>query len=300
MRRFILLSASVALAACGPSRTDTMRILAEEQSVSAQKDSLLKDVAQTQAFLGELTQQIGTVRNLKSGRPVSGPGFDLEENLTPAERRARIVSQVREITERLRESESRLEASRRRVAELTGSDASKSKRLAAFDSVVGSFRQILDSQKAQIEDLTEQVRTLTDDNARLTGENARLASTASMVTTERDSLVAEQNTAYYVADTREALAKRHIIERVGGFLGFGRTPVPARNLDPTQFTPIDVRQVSQIELPRPGRRYRVITPQNLAALDTPPDDQGRLSGTLKIRDPQQFWAHAKFMIIVEQ
>lgn len=300
MKRIILVAATLALAACGPSRTDTMRILAEEQSVAAQKDSLLKDVAQTQAFLSELTQQVGTVRNLKSGRPVGGNGSDLEENLTPAERRARILAQVREITMRLNESESRLETSRRRVVELTGSDASKSKRLAAFDSAVGSFRSIIESQRTQIADLSEQVRVLAEENARLAGDNARLASTAAMATTERDSVVAEQNTAYYVADTREALTKHGIIENVGGFLGIGRTQVPTRNLDLTAFTPIDVRQVSEIELPRAGKRYRVITPQNLAALDMPADAQGRLVGALKIRDPQQFWARSKFLILVEQ
>ncbi len=299
MRRIILVAASLALAACGPSRTDTMRVLAEEQSVAAQKDSLLKDVAQTQAFLSELTQQVGTVRNLKSGRPVNGTS-DLEENLTPAERRARILSQVREITMRLNESESRLETSRRRVAELTGSDASKSKRLAAFDSAVGSFRSIIESQRTQIADLSEQVRVLTEENARLAGDNARLASTAATVTTERDSVVAEANTAYYVADTREALTKQGVIENVGGFLGIGRTQVPTRNLDLTAFTPIDVRQVSEISLPRAGKRYRVITPQNLAALEMPADAKGRLVGALKIRDAQQFWARSKFLILVEQ
>lgn len=300
MKHITLVAASLVLAACGPSRTDTMRVLAEEQSVAAQKDSLLKDAAQTQAFLSELTQQVGTVRNLKTGRPVSGMASDLEENLTPAERRARIMAQVQEITTRLNESESRLETSRRRVAELTGSDASKSKRLAAFDSAVASFRSIIESQRTQIADLSEQVRVLTEENTRLAGDNARLASTAAMVTTERDSVVAVANTAYYVIDTREALTKQGIIENVGGFLGLGRTPVPTRNLDLTVFTPIDVRQVSEIALPHADKRYRVITPQNLAALDMPPDDKGRLTGALKIRDAQQFWARSKFLILVQQ
>ena len=299
MKRIILVAASLALAACGPSRTDTMRVLAEEQSVAAQKDSLLKDVAQTQAFLSELTQQVGTLRNLKSGRPVNGSS-DLEENLTPAERRARILSQVREITMRLNESESRLETSRKRVAELTGSDASKSKRLAAFDSAVTSFRSIIESQRTQIADLTEQVRVLTEENARLAGDNARLASTAAMVTTERDSVVAVANTAYYIADTREALTKQGIIVNVGGFLGIGKTPVPNRNLDLTAFTPIDMRQVSEITLPHSDKRYRVITPQNLAALDLAPEDKGRPMGAVKIRDPQQFWARSKYLILVQQ
>jgi len=216
------------------------------------------------------------------------------------EHRARILAQVSEITARLSESEARLATSRGRVAELTGTDAAKSKRLAAFDSAVTSFRNIIDAQKVQIADLSQQVQVLTEENMRLKSDNTRLASTASLVTSERNSVIAEQNTVYYVADTRSALAKRHIVENVGGFLGLGRTLVPAKNLDLTAFTPIDLRHVSEIALPRPGHRYRVITSQNLGALDTPSDKKGRLEGNLKIRDAQQFWAKSKFLIMVEQ
>ena len=141
---------------------------------------------------------------------------------------------------------------------------------------------------------------LTEENARLAGDNVRLASTAALVTTERDSVVAEQNTAYYVADTREALTKQGIIKNVGGFLGIGKTQVPTQNLDLTAFTPIDLRNVSEIVLPHTGKSYRVITPQNLAALDMPADAKGRVVGAIKIRDAQQFWARSKFLILVER
>jgi regulator of replication initiation timing len=299
MKRIILATTALLLAACGPSRTDTMKNLAEEQAISAQKDSLLREVSQTSGFISELTTQLGTVRNVKAGRAASNKG-ELEENMTPAERRMRILAQAKEITERLNESERRLDQSRRRVAELTGSDASKSKRLAAFDSVVTSFKAIIESQRTQIADLTSQVQSLTEENTKLKAENVTLVSTTSQLTTERDSISAEENTVYYVADTRDALAKRHVIENVGGFLGIGKTQVPARVLDPTAFTPIDLRKVNEISLPNPSHKYRVITRQNLAALDSPPDKKGRVNGTLRIREPQRFWAGSKFLILVEQ
>lgn len=295
----MLVAASLAIVACGRSRTDTMRTLAEEHAVSAQKDSLLQDVAQTSSFIADLTRQIGTVRDLKAGREVRSAG-DLEESSTPQERRMRILAQVKEITTRLNESESRLETTRRRVAELTGNDASKSRRLAAFDSVITSFRSIIETQKAQMADLSSQLDAATAENTSLRGENTRLVSTTAQVTSERDSVIAQENTVYYIVGTSADLRKQHIIERTGGFLGIGVTQVPARMLDATQFTPVDLRQATSIELPKAGAAYRVITRQDLAALESPPDDRGRLTGTLRIKDPQRFWAGSKFLILVQQ
>jgi regulator of replication initiation timing len=300
MRASILVVATAILAACGgTSRTDTMKTLAEEQTVSAQKDSMLQEISSNASFIAEVSRQLGTVRSMKTGRTPVKSG-DLEEPMNPSQRRTMILAQVKEITERLNQSEQRLSESRRRVVELTGSDASKSKRLAAFDSVANSFRQIIDSQRSQIADLTAEVQKLQEENTALKSDNTRLASTTTQLTVQRDSLVAEQNTVYYVTGTRADLTKRGVIQSVGGFLGLGKTPVAARVLDPSQFTPVDMRTVKQIELPDTSRKYKIITRQNVAALATPPDAKGYVHGTVSIREPQQFWAGSKYLILVSR
>ena len=300
MRRSIIAMLVLAGAACDGSRTDTMRSLAEVQEISAQKDSLLKDVTATTTFLTELSREVNAVRDLKTGRPVRGVASDLEDNLSPADRRARVLAQVKEITERVQQAENRLASSRRRVTELTGSDAAKSARLAAFDSTIASFRTIIDNQKAEISSLYDQVRALTDENERLKTDNARLASSTTQLTTERDSLTSENNTVYYVVDTRKALLARHVIEQTGGFLGLGATQVPSRELEKASFVPIDKTQVTEIPLPKADKQYRVVTRQDLAALEPGTDERGRVSGRLRIRDPKAFWAASRYLILVEQ
>lgn len=300
MRRSMIAMLLLAGVACEGNRTETMRSLAEVQEISAQKDSLLKDVTATTAFLTALSREVSTVRDLKAGRPVRGAATDLEDNLSPADRRARVLAQVKEITERVRQAESRLASSRRRVAELTGSDAAKSARLAAFDSTIASFRTIIENQKAEISSLDDQVRALTVENERLKTDNARLASSTTQLTTERDSLTSENNIVYYVVDTRKALLARHVIEQTGGFLGFGATQVPSRELDKALFVPIDKTQVTEIPLPNADKRYRVLTRQDLAALEPGADDGGRVSGSVHIKDPNAFWAASRYLILVEQ
>jgi myosin heavy subunit len=296
----MVLAAVVAVGACEGSRAATMKQLAEMQAISAQKDSLLKEVTATSAFLANLSKQVSTVRNLKAGRPASNAGSDLEDNLTPAERRAQLIDQVQEVTQRVNMAENRLAASRRRVAELTGSDAEKSKRLAEFDSTITSFKQLMDNQKTQIAALNEQVDELTNENTRLKADNVQLVSQTASLTTERDSLTRQENTVYYVVAPQKTLEQQHVVERVGGFLGFGKTPVAMRDLDKNQFVPIDMTQTLEIPLPDSTRQYRIITRQDVAALETPPDGHGRIKGTLRIRDPKAFWANSRFLIVIEQ
>lgn len=301
MRRTMLVAAIFAVSACEGSRANTMKQLAEMQAISAQKDSLLKEVTSTSAFLANLSREVTSVRNLKTGRPTKGTNAaEMEDTLTPSQRRDQLLAQVQEVTQRVNQAENRLAASRRRVAELTGTDAEKSKRLAEFDSTITSFKQLMDGQKTQIASLGEQVEALTEENTRLKANNVQLVSQTTMLTSERDSLTTQENTVYYVVAPQKTLVDQHVVERVGGFLGFGKTPVVARDPDKNQFVPIDRTQVLEIPLPDSTKEYRIITRQDVAALETAPDTKGRFKGHLRIRDPQAFWATSKFLVVIEQ
>jgi cell division protein FtsB len=273
-----------------------MRQLAEMQAIAAEKDSLLKDVTATSAFLADLTKQVGTVRNLKSGGAANAG--DLEDNLTRQQRREQLVAQVQEITQRVNMAENRLAVSRRRVTELTGLNAEKSKRLAEFDSTITSFKAMLENQRTQVTALSEQVEALTAENTQLRADNVQLVSRTTTLTSERDALTTERNTVYYVVAPQDELVARHVVEKSGGFLGLGKTPVVARNLESSAFTPIDKTQVLEIPLPDPAREYRVISRQDLGALETPPE-KGIVKGTLRIRDPQAFWAASRYLVVIE-
>ncbi len=289
----------IAAAGCDGTRTDTMRTLAEVQAISAQKDSLLRDVTATTAFIAEVSRQLNTVRYTRSGRTLANRS-DLEDNLTPDQRRQRITEQVREITERVALAENRLAVARRRITELTGSDAEKSARLAAFDSTITSFRDIIENQKVQISSLTEQLAAAQAENVQLRADNVQLASDRTMLSSARDSLTTDRNTVYYVIGDRKSLLERRVIERSGGFLGLGATAVVARDLDRNAFTAIDRSRITEIPLPDPEKHYTIVSRHSVAALEPVPEKGGRIAGALRIRDSEAFWAASKFLIVVER
>jgi hypothetical protein len=132
-------------------------------------------------------------------------------------------------------------------------------------------------------------------NQQLTADKVALTDTVSQLTTYK-------NTVYYAVGTKKELMEKGVLAKEGSkFLFFGGTHlVPARNLDPAQFTRIDKTQDLTIALPKEDKNYKIISrqsPEYLAANSVTKD--GKVRGQLQIESPEEFWAPSKFLIIVE-
>ena len=301
-----LLAAALLLSACDASKPALEQSLAQVQQISAEKDSLLRDVVATSQFIAEVNGEIAKVRGSGVDKPHVKMGGDLADTLTPAQAREAVQRKVGELVARVNESEKRLAASRGRVAQLVKGNAAMKAQLVAFDSTVAGFRTMVEGQKVQIATLTDQVNALQTENAtlktektQLVGEKTQLIGEKARLTTEKAALTTEKNTVYYIVGTSDELVKAHVIEMTGGFLGFGKTPVPARDLPMGAFTAIDKSAVKSVNFPAPDRSYRIITRQDVSALEAAPERGTELKGGLKIVDSDKFWAASKYLIIVE-
>lgn len=299
MRRLIVLVATVALAACERSKPQLERTLKQVQQISAEKDSLLHDVMATSQFIADVNSDLAKVRSAGGVVPVAGKGTDLENSLTPDQQREAIRAKIAELAKRLVDNESHLAASRARVKSLTAGNVSLAAQLTAYDSTIAGFKSIIDNQKSQIEALTERVNTLQAENASLKQEKAQLAGEKLQLTENLAALISEANKVYIVIGTRDELVKRHVVELSGGFLGFGKTIVPVRDPDVSQFSVADRTTLTQISFPT-EKPYRIVSRQDVASLDTPPGADGRIKGGLRILNADKFWVASKFLIVVEQ
>jgi hypothetical protein len=283
LRWLAVAGVAAVLAGCqqGPSRLAQARMDSLTRS-SAQRDTLVQEMAYDARVLSEISTQLARVSVPKGKLHVTAE--------TPMQAsRDSLVQKVRYIASRLPEAERRLRQSEERVASLTAiSDSLRS----TLEATLANYREIVDSQKSQIGMLVALVDTLR-------GENVALKDTVA-------NMSVRENTVYYVIGTKDELEQRGIVTEEGGsrFLFVlwrsGRTVTPARRLDPSLFTAINKREVTNIPLPDPNGSYRIASRQDLTALGTPSDDHGNVSGTgsLSIAHPEQFWKNSKFLIIV--
>jgi len=279
------------LAACdrGPS-AEVQAQLDQLTAVSAEKDSLLAQVSDNARLMSEISAQLVAVADReKLAKSVSAS----ESPLAASRDSLRVM--VGDVTQRIQLSEERLKQSQRRIRGLSNiSDSLKTQ----FETTVASLNETLENQKATIATLTARVEQLEAENVVLATEKAALSDTV-------EQLVDQTNTAYYVIGTKDELIERGIVTEEGGsrvlfiFGRAGKTIVPARQLDPADFTPIDIREITEITLPDSSREYRIASRQNLGALAEPPAD-GKIRGTnaLRIAAPNQFWLPSRFLILV--
>ncbi len=264
----------------GPSPETQARIDSLSQA-SAQKDRLVEEIAENTRFVSEISAELA-----KAAVPPKKLKVSSESPLRAS--RDTLIQKIRYITARVREIEPKLQDSERRISELTSISDSLRNALAA---TMQNLQGVIDSQKEQIAALTEQVETLT-------AENVALKDTI-------ENLATEANTVYYVVGTKDELEQKGIVKEEGGarFLFVlwksGKTLVPARSLDPSVFTPVDRRHFSQLPLPATDKEYRIVSRQDVGALETPPSGDGTITGRVKIADSARFWANSKYLIIVE-
>src|SRR6267143_1162631 len=261
------------VAACGTS-AETERKLAELESANAQKDSLMQEVAISSRLISDVNAELAKAKIRNNRLHVSSESPITASNDT-------LIARLRYVVARVQQTETALNESRERIKSLTTlSDSLR----ATLDSTVGNLQTVIAGQKTTIDLLTDRVDALTEENVAL-----------------KDSLA----TGYYVIGTRDELKKKGVLtEQGGGRVLFilwrtGKTLQPARNLDPSLFTAIDTRKVTQIPLPSARAEYRIASLQDLSYV-AEERKNNKYSGTssLTITSPVDFWRNSKFLIIV--
>lgn len=281
---------ALAVASCnrGPS-PEVQAQLAQLQSVSAEKDSLLSQVAENARLMSEISAQLVTVadreRLAKVGAAAESPIAASRDSLR---------AMVGDVTTRIAQAEERLKESQRRIRSLTR--ASDSARV-QFEATIADLQTTIENQKTTIGVLTARVEALQSENVQLATDKAALTDTV-------EQLVEAQNTAYYVIGTKQELLERGLVTEVGGsrvlfiFGKRGKTLVPATDLKPADFTAIDLRTMTEIPLPDSTGAYKVVSRQNTEFLAEPPDKDGKVRGELRIMSPWEFWTPSKYLIVV--
>lgn len=267
--------------------------VAQMQTISAEKDSLLQMVVSSTQLMNDLNNELNKVKDLRSGVvPVSGAESG---NLDTVRVQDYLLAKAREVTERVNQAEERLAASQRRIRALGRTSDSLKTQLADFQNTVSQFQAIIDTQKVAILSMTDQINQLQADNVKLVAQRDELAGRV-------DTLVTERNLVYYTIGRKNDLVNQGVaVEEGSKFLFFGgKSLQPARQLADSAFTSGDMRDLTVITLPDSTRKYKIISRQNVAGLAVPPNDKGEIRGSIQIADPEVFWGPSHYLIVVEQ
>jgi len=306
--RHLAIACAVLLTACDAKAKEQLRALARVDSLRTDslvsiKNELLNEAMTSTQFVNDINDEMAKLKARRSAKLTTKVSSE-SDAAAVKEERAAVVERIRALVARLDSSETRVASLRSRVASLAKHDSTLVSQVAAYERNIAELRETVERQKAEYEStiarqntqiaaLTSKVDTVTHENARLTSEKTALVDTVS-------HLSSELNTVYYVIGTKSDLVKQGILVEEGHkrfmVLG-GRTAVPARDLDPSKFTRID--RVHDREIRFPEGDYTIVTRQSLNYASPVAANGGKLSGGLRIDQPEHFWESSKFLIIVK-
>jgi len=103
----------------------------------------------------------------------------------------------------------------------------------------------------------------------------------------------ELNAAYYTEGTYKELKKEGIIDKKGDLLGIGGTKVLNSDLEPTNFTRIDLRETKVI--PVNAKKAKLVTGHEKGSYEFV--KEGNMIASLNITDPNEFWKSSKYMVL---
>jgi hypothetical protein len=296
MRKAWAMIVLAVVSTAGCNQGELRKALADAKASEAQKDSLLTEVLETTQFVSDINGELAKTKSMTVSTKSSDPGLpgvkkDRDERKAALVRVQAVIAKLNESEAKLATVETRAKQSRQRNARLLAQIETYKK---TIEDLKSTAEQQQTDYEAQIADRNAQIATLTGRVDTLTTEKAALAGTV-------DTLTAYKNTVYYAVGTKDELMKKGVITKEGSkFLIFGGTRLePARNLSPAAFTAIDKVTNTSIPLPRTDKHYKIISRQSPSYLAPGIAKDGKITGSVDIAQPEEFWSASKYLILVQ-
>jgi len=285
----ILVLAVVLFSSCHNYKKDTDRLMFVKDSLqqeAAFRDStivgFLNDFSEIQANLDSIKkiEKLVTVQSA-SGRELS------------ANQKKLILEDITLLNDLLK-----------RNKELTASVQKKLKdsnlKVGNLEKTMKEMQVMVDNLEAQTQEKDGEILVLKEDvrklNVDISSLNEKIAAVETQSQQKTETIETQTNTmnkAYYAFGTTKELKENGIIEKSGGFIGMGKTPVMLKDFNRDYFTEIDIRNFDYLRLM--AKKAKLIT---VHPADSYHFTGNKSSDTLFIDNSAEFWKASKYLVVL--
>jgi septal ring factor EnvC (AmiA/AmiB activator) len=256
-------------------------------------------------YITEVTQTLAAVQdNLTKLRVAQN---DVQRQWSSIERQRVTASQRDELLQRIEALRGELESNDDRLAAVKRRAESAEGRVSQLLPLISQLQKDLVQRGHEIASLRTTVSRLQIEIRRrdeVIDTQVAAISQRDRALDERERQLAaadvEKNLVYYRIDTIAALHQEKLIIREGGLFGsrLRGVWVPADKLEPTEFNPIDRRELRELAVNAPMTRVQIVThhdPQSFTQEPLTPT-----TSIICILDPEKFWAAGRFLIVARK
>lgn len=192
----------------------------------------------------------------------------------------------------------------KRNKELTASLQKKLKdanfKIGNLEGTMKELQLMVDNLEAQTQEKDNEIVVLKEDVKKLNVDISSLNEKIVAVETESqqktqtiETQTVALNKAYYAFGTMKELKDNGIIEKSGGVIGIGKTPVMKKDFNRDYFTEIDIRNFDYLRLM--AKKAKLITVHPAGSYHF---TGKKLSDTLFIDNSAEFWKASKYLVVL--
>jgi chromosome segregation ATPase len=256
------------------------------QNVAVQKDTTIEN------FLDDFTEIQANLDSIKKLEEMIDMPEEPEQRISD-NRKQRILADISAINNLLKKNRDLISNLRRRLNNASMQSGKLESMVNDLEKVTQNLEENIKEKDAEIAGLNQRVQEQSEDITELTEQIETMEQATAR---QLDSLAlkeAELNKAFYIRGTISNLKDMNVVEREGGILGIGSTPVVKEDFAKEMFTQVDIREFDY--LPLDSRKADVISVH--------PKGSYHISGensadTLFVDDAEEFWSASKYLVVV--
>ena len=289
MKYAILILLVLGLASCHNYKKDAERLQTKVdslQTLTVKKDSTI-DV-----FLNdfsEIQSNLDSIKKMEALLNVPGQS----ERVLNANQKEKILSDIATINGLLKDNKEMIANLKRRLNNSNLKTGKLQSMINEMEQTTKNLEESVKQKDARIEQLSTKVQM---QNENINQLNEQITQMEEHTALQMDSLrlqEAELNKAYYTVGTVNELKDKGIVEKEGGILGIGSTPVVREDFARDNFTQVDIRDFDY--LPLNAKKADVISVHPVDSYHISGDNR---ADTLFVDNHEKFWSASKYLVVV--
>ena len=285
----VLVMGIVILGACHNYKKDAQKLTMEKDSleqVAVFRDStiasFLDDFSEIQANLDSI-KQIEKIVSVQSG----------SNRELSASQKQLIIEDIATLHELIRKNKELTASLQQKLKNSNIKNAQLEKTIAGFELMVSNLEAQVREKDVVIADLTNDVKKLNVNITELNQKIEAVEKESQQKTMTIQSQTNELNTAFYAFGTTKELKDNGIIEKSGGVIGIGKTPVIKKDFNRDYFTEIDIRDFDYLRLMAKKAKLITVHPEGSYHFTGE-----KTADTLFIDNPTEFWKVSKYLVVL--
>ena len=188
-----------------------------------------------------------------------------------------------------------MDQNRKKIAELNRKVKASGGKVKEFEKMIKLLNDQIAQKDLELVALNEKLANLNTQVAQLQTSVDTLTNTSMAQRKTIDDQTTALHTAYYVVAKQKDLQEAKVINRTGGFIGIGKSPKLAPNVDNSKFNKIDYVVTNNI--PIDSKTAKIVTshPADSYTLNT----ENKKVVSLQITNPEKFWSASKYLVVVK-